>query len=103
MAPAAGLWAAGKRRDESSMSVLSEAVRATFAEARGDAFEIGGRWISWDEALALTDAVRAALRACGTGPGARVGLIARNRMPQAAGLMALLADDLCAVPLNPFQ
>ena len=85
------------------MSVLSEAVRATFAEARGDAFEIDGRWVSWAEALALTDAVRGALATCRIGPGARVGLIARNRMPQAAGLMALLADDLCAVPLNPFQ
>jgi len=85
------------------LSVLSEAVRTTLAEAEGDAFEIDGAWIPWSRVKALTGAVREALAAGGIGPGARVGLIARNRLGQAAGLIALLADDLCAVPLNPFQ
>ncbi|MDB5446314.1 MAG: hypothetical protein JWQ97_1631, partial [Phenylobacterium sp.] len=95
--------AAGASPPATTPSALALAIRTTLAEARGPAFEARGAWTSWPEAAEAVNALRAAFDALGLPEAARVGFVARNRLGPSCALIAILADDRCAVPLNPFQ
>ena len=90
-------------REASTLSVLSETIQTTLGEGQANAFEIDGRWITRRDMGRLIQAVRAALGGFSLPTGSRVGVIARNRLGPAAALIAVMAEDFCTVPLNPFQ
>lgn len=81
---------------------ISERIRQVLAIDPGaTAIEFAGRSWSWGylgDALASLDS---ALTAAGAGPGAAVGLLARNRPPHFAALIAVIATGRCVVTLSP--
>jgi acyl-CoA synthetase (AMP-forming)/AMP-acid ligase II len=60
------------------------------------AFEFQGRWYTWGDLGAAADTV-----APHVVPGARVGLMLRNRPAQVGLLLALLKAGACVVAINP--
>lgn len=63
------------------------------------ALEFEGRWQDWAALSGLARRIDAALSSAGAGPGTRIGLMARNRPPHVAALIALLGSGRTAVML----
>ena len=70
------------------------------ADERGIEFE--GRWVTWGEVARYGDAVVARLEAAGCPPGAKVGIIIRNRLAHAAAVIGLLAHRRSVSFVYPF-
>jgi acyl-CoA synthetase (AMP-forming)/AMP-acid ligase II len=60
------------------------------------AFEFERQWHPWGELRTVADTVASRVE-----PGARVGLLLRNRPPQLSLLLGLLARGACVVAINP--
>ena len=84
------------------MNPLSERLDAIMAiDPDAPALEFERRWYSWDALRRTADAVGDALAARGLGPGARVGVLLRNR-PVPVGLaLGVLRAEACLVTVNP--
>ncbi len=76
---------------------LSRRIAAVLAlDPAAPAVEFEGRWRTWGELRAAADAVAAHVV-----PGARVGLMLRNRPAQLGLLLGLLRAGACVVAINP--
>jgi len=81
------------------LSVRLDAIMAIDPDA--PALEFERRWYSWAAVRSTADAVRDALASRGLGPGARVGVLLRNR-PVPVGLaLGVLRAEACLVTVNP--
>lgn len=69
----------------------------------GPCIEFGGRWYTGDEMAAYADGIADALAAAGVAEGAAVGVVARNRPPQAAAVVGLLGADRWVSMIYSFQ
>jgi acyl-coenzyme A synthetase/AMP-(fatty) acid ligase len=65
--------------------------------------EFNGRWYTGTEIAAYADAIEDALRAAGVADGAAVGVVARNRPPQAAAVVGLLGAGRWVSMIYSFQ
>jgi long-chain acyl-CoA synthetase len=65
------------------------------------AIEFAGRSWNWAYLGDMLAGLDTALTAAGAGPGASVGLLARNRPPHFAALIAVIATGRCVVTLSP--
>jgi acyl-CoA synthetase (AMP-forming)/AMP-acid ligase II len=81
---------------------LSERLDAVMAiDPDAPALEFEQHWYSWGELARTADAVADALGSLGLGPGARVGVLLRNR-PVPVGLaLGVLRAEACLVTVNP--
>ena len=70
------------------------------ADRRG--IEYQGKWVTWGEVAQYGEAVVAAIDATGCPPGARVGVIIRNRLTHAATVIGLLAKRRSVSFIYPF-
>ncbi|MDL9938073.1 AMP-binding protein [Gordonia sp. ABSL1-1] len=62
-----------------------------------------GRWYTWGEVRHLAERIDRALVAIGAAEGARIGVVAGNRMETIAALVALLGNGRTVTTLNPMQ
>ncbi|MFC0308007.1 AMP-binding protein, partial [Rhizorhabdus histidinilytica] len=70
---------------------VADRIRRSFRElGERTAIEFRGRWISWREVGRFADRLDTLLAAAGVAPGARIGLVARNRASHAAAMLALV-------------
>ena len=69
--------------------------------AAAPAIEWQGRWQSWGELAARIAALRGAIDGLRLPPGARVGVMLRNRPSQLEAMFAVLLSGRCLVTVNP--
>ncbi|WP_347269917.1 class I adenylate-forming enzyme family protein [Rhizorhabdus histidinilytica] len=82
---------------------VADRIRRSFRElGERTAIEFRGRWISWREVGRFADRLDTLLAAAGVAPGARIGLVARNRASHAAAMLALLAARRSISLVHPF-
>jgi acyl-coenzyme A synthetase/AMP-(fatty) acid ligase len=67
------------------------------------AIAFGGGWVNWSEIRQTAGAIDQGLEPLHLGPGARIGLVARNRPPHVAAFAALLAGSRNAVMIYSAQ
>ncbi|MFD2499750.1 AMP-binding protein [Rhizorhabdus histidinilytica] len=82
---------------------VADRIRRSFRElGERTAIEFRGRWISWREVGRFADRLDTLLAAAGVAPGARIGLVARNRASHAAAMLALVAARRSISLVHPF-
>jgi acyl-CoA synthetase (AMP-forming)/AMP-acid ligase II len=83
------------------MSTLSEQIHAVLAlDPAAPAIEFEKQWTSWGELAAIMTGIGALLVAAGLPAGARVGVMMRNHVLNAATLLEVVASERCIVTLN---
>lgn len=84
------------------MARITDKLRAIMAldPARGQ-IDFQGCDYSWGALSRIVEQLESALEAMALPPGARVGVILRNRPGHVAAILAVLASDRCLVSLNP--
>jgi acyl-CoA synthetase (AMP-forming)/AMP-acid ligase II len=76
---------------------LSERIAAVLdLQPEAPALEYAGQWYSWAQVNELARRIEAL-----TDPGARVGIMLRNRPPQVCALLGVLLAGGCVVVINP--
>lgn len=84
------------------MNPLSERIDAVLdLDPDAPALEFEQRWYSWGELRRTADAVAGTLTTLGLGPGARVGVLLRNRPVPVGFALGVLRSEACLVTVNP--
>jgi acyl-CoA synthetase (AMP-forming)/AMP-acid ligase II len=65
--------------------------------------QYGGRWTTLGEVAAAVAQLDEVLSAVGAGPGAKVGLLVRNRSRHVSAILAVLSTRRCLVPVTSIQ
>ncbi len=85
------------------MGIEAKIQAALRSKPAGNAIAFGGFWVSWFEIAQIAGAIDKALEHLQLQPGARVGLVARNRPPHVVAFAALLARSRNAVMIYSAQ
>lgn len=82
---------------------VADRIRRSFRD-HGDrpAIEFRERWVTWANVGRFADRLDALLVEAGVAPGARIGLVARNRAWHAAAMLALLSRRRAVSLIHPF-
>ncbi|KQX17609.1 MULTISPECIES: class I adenylate-forming enzyme family protein [unclassified Sphingomonas] len=82
---------------------VADRIRRSFRDhGERPAIAFREHWVSWGEVGGFADRLEALLADAGVAPGARIGLVARNRGSHAAAMLALLAQRRSVSLIHPF-
>ncbi|WP_307615727.1 class I adenylate-forming enzyme family protein [Nocardia flavorosea] len=94
----------GTRHEEDPGSAFAAHLAGRIAEyGERPCIEFEQRWYSGTEIAACIDAVDHAMTPAGSEPGARVGIVVRNRIPHAASVLGFVAGRRPVAMINSYQ
>ncbi len=83
------------------MTMFADLLNGVIAiDPSADAIEFQEVWYSWGQLGQTVDAIRRALYSLELGPGARIGVMMRNRPSAFAAVLTAVAEDACTVSIN---
>jgi acyl-CoA synthetase (AMP-forming)/AMP-acid ligase II len=85
------------------MGIETKIQAALRGNPAGNAIAFGDDWVSWSEVSSIAGAIDQALDPLHLEPGARIGLVARNRPPHVAAFAGVLARARNAVMIYSAQ